>query len=208
MTKSRTGLVSKRALDIAVSVVGLIVTAPVQVVLAGVIAKRLGRPVFFVQPRPGKDGNVFDLVKFRTMLPVDETRGLVSDEDRMTMFGAFLRSTSLDELPTLWNVLRGDMSLVGPRPLLVRYLDRYSPRQARRHDVRPGITGLAQISGRNSLSWDDKFELDVTYVDTRSFLGDLRILVGTVAKVARREGVTEAGSVTVTEFRGSDPAAS
>jgi lipopolysaccharide/colanic/teichoic acid biosynthesis glycosyltransferase len=208
MTQSRTGLVSKRALDITVSAVGLIVTAPVQVVLAGVIAKRLGRPVFFVQPRPGKDGNVFDLVKFRTMLPVDETRGLVSDEDRMTTFGAFLRSTSLDELPTLWNVLRGDMSLVGPRPLLVRYLDRYSPRQARRHDVRPGITGLAQISGRNALSWDDKLELDVTYVDTRSFLGDLRILVGTVAKVARREGVTEAGSVTVTEFRGSDPAAS
>jgi lipopolysaccharide/colanic/teichoic acid biosynthesis glycosyltransferase len=208
MTASPSGLALKRALDITVSAIGLIVTAPIQVVLAGVIAKRLGRPVFFVQPRPGKDGNVFPLVKFRTMLPVDETRGLVSDEDRMTSFGAFLRSTSLDEVPTLWNVLRGDMSLVGPRPLLVRYLDRYSPRQARRHDVRPGITGLAQINGRNSLSWDDKLELDVTYVDTRSFLGDLRILVGTVAKVVRRDGVTEEGSVTVTEFRGSDPAAS
>jgi lipopolysaccharide/colanic/teichoic acid biosynthesis glycosyltransferase len=203
MTESSTGLVGKRALDITVSAVGLIVTAPVQVVLAGVIAKRLGRPVFFVQPRPGRDGNVFDLVKFRTMLPVDETRGLVSDEDRMTTFGAFLRSTSLDELPTLWNVLRGDMSLVGPRPLLVRYLDRYSPRQARRHEVRPGITGLAQINGRNAISWDDKLELDVRYVETRSFVGDLRILLGTIARVVRRDGVTADGQVTTAEFLGS-----
>jgi lipopolysaccharide/colanic/teichoic acid biosynthesis glycosyltransferase len=203
MTTSRTGLASKRALDVTVSAVGLIVTAPVQLVLAGVVAKRLGRPVFFVQPRPGKDGKVFDLVKFRTMLPVDETRGLVSDEDRMTTFGAFLRSTSLDELPTFWNVLRGDMSLVGPRPLLVRYLDRYSPRQARRHEVRPGVTGLAQISGRNAISWDDKLELDVRYVETRSFVGDLRILVRTIARVARRDGVTADGQVTTAEFLGS-----
>jgi lipopolysaccharide/colanic/teichoic acid biosynthesis glycosyltransferase len=203
MTTSRTGLASKRALDVTVSAVGLIVTAPVQLVLAGVVAKRLGRPVFFVQPRPGKDGKVFDLVKFRTMLPVDETRGLVSDEDRMTTFGAFLRSTSLDELPTFWNVVRGDMSLVGPRPLLVRYLDRYSPRQARRHEVRPGVTGLAQISGRNAISWDDKLELDVRYVETRSFVGDLRILVRTIARVARRDGVTADGQVTTAEFLGS-----
>jgi lipopolysaccharide/colanic/teichoic acid biosynthesis glycosyltransferase len=203
MTASRTGLASKRALDVTVSAVGLIVTAPVQLVLAGVVAKRIGRPVFFVQPRPGKDGKVFDLVKFRTMLPIDETRGLVSDEDRMTAFGALLRSTSLDELPTLWNVLRGDMSLVGPRPLLVRYLDRYSPRQARRHEVRPGVTGLAQISGRNAISWDDKLELDVRYVETRSFVGDLRILVRTIARVVRRDGVTADGQVTTAEFLGS-----
>jgi lipopolysaccharide/colanic/teichoic acid biosynthesis glycosyltransferase len=203
MTTSRTGLASKRALDVTVSAVGLIVTAPVQLVLAGVVAKRLGRPVFFVQPRPGRDGKVFDLVKFRTMLPVDETRGLVSDEDRMTTFGAFLRSTSLDELPTFWNVVRGDMSLVGPRPLLVRYLDRYSPRQARRHEVRPGVTGLAQISGRNAISWDDKLELDVRYVETRSVVGDPCILVRTIARVVRRDGVTADGQVTTAEFLGS-----
>jgi len=195
--------IAKRALDVAVACVGLIVTAPVQLVLAAVIARRLGRPVLFVQARPGKDAQVFDLVKFRTMLPVDEARGLVTDEDRMTAFGATLRSTSLDELPTLWNVLRGDMSLVGPRPLLVRYLDRYSPRQARRHDVRPGVTGLAQISGRNAISWADKLELDVRYVETRSFVGDLRIMARTAIKVARRQDITEAGSATVSEFRGS-----
>ncbi|MBF4578666.1 sugar transferase [Frigoribacterium sp. VKM Ac-2530] len=200
---SCSGLASKRALDMTVSAVGLIVTVPVQVVLAGVIAKRLGRPVLFVQPRPGKDGKVFHLVKFRTMLPVDEARGLVSDEDRLTPFGALLRSTSLDELPTLWNVLRGDMSLVGPRPLLVRYLDRYSDRQARRHDVRPGVTGLAQINGRNAISWEDKLEMDVLYVETRSFRGDLGILVRTVARVVRRDGVTADGSATTAEFRGS-----
>jgi lipopolysaccharide/colanic/teichoic acid biosynthesis glycosyltransferase len=195
--------IAKRALDVAVAGVGLIVTAPVQLVLVVVIARRLGRPVLFVQARPGKDAQVFDLVKFRTMLPVDEARGLVTDEDRMTAFGATLRSTSLDELPTLWNVLRGDMSLVGPRPLLVRYLDRYSPRQARRHDVRPGVTGLAQINGRNAISWADKLELDVRYVETRSFVGDLRILLSTVRKVFRREGITDSTSVTSAEFVGN-----
>ncbi|VXB26964.1 sugar transferase [Frigoribacterium sp. 9N] len=195
--------IAKRALDVAVAGVGLLVTAPVQLVLAAVIARRLGRPVLFVQARPGKGAKVFHLVKFRTMLPVDESRGLVTDEDRMTAFGATLRSTSLDELPTLWNVLRGDMSLVGPRPLLVRYLDRYSPRQAHRHDVRPGVTGLAQISGRNAISWDAKLELDVQYVQTKSFVGDLRILALTAIKVVRRQDITEAGSATVSEFHGS-----
>jgi len=195
--------IAKRALDVAVAGVGLLVTAPVQLVLAAVIARRLGRPVLFVQARPGKGAKVFHLVKFRTMLPVDESRGLVTDEDRMTAFGATLRSTSLDELPTLWNVLRGDMSLVGPRPLLVRYLERYSPRQARRHDVRPGVTGLAQINGRNAISWADKLELDVRYVETRSFIGDLRILLSTVRKVFRREGITDSTSVTVAEFVGN-----
>lgn len=193
----------KRALDIVVAGVGLALTAPAQLVLAVIIAGRLGRPVFFVQPRPGKNGVIFNLVKFRTMLPLDEARGLVTDEDRLTPFGAVLRSTSLDELPTLWNVLRGDMSLVGPRPLLVHYLDRYSPRQARRHDVRPGVTGLAQIRGRNAITWEDKLELDVRYVETRSFMGDLSILVKTIAKVIRRDGVTAEGSVTTTEFLGT-----
>lgn len=196
--------IAKRTFDIGVSAVGLVLTAPVQLVLALVIAKRLGRPILFVQSRPGKDGRVFDLVKFRSMLPVDEARGLLTDEDRMTAFGSVLRSTSLDELPTLWNVLRGDMSLVGPRPLLVRYLGRYSPRQARRHELRPGVTGLAQISGRNNISWDDKLELDVQYVETRTFVGDLKILASTIGRVLRRDGVNQDGSVTVTEFGGSE----
>jgi len=193
----------KRGLDVVVAAAGLVVTAPLQLVVAGLVARKLGRPVFFVQPRPGKDAVVFDLVKFRTMLPADEARGLVTDEDRMTRFGALLRSTSLDELPTLWNVLRGDMSLVGPRPLLVRYLDRYSPRQARRHEVRPGVTGLAQVSGRNAISWDDKLELDVRYVETRSLRGDLAILLATVRRVVARDGVTAVGSVTTAEFLGA-----
>jgi len=193
----------KRTFDVIVAGVGLVFTSPLQLALVGVVARKLGRPVFFVQPRPGKDGQVFDLVKFRTMLPVDEARGLVTDDDRMTRFGALLRSTSLDELPTLWNVVRGDMSLVGPRPLLVRYLDRYSPRQARRHEVRPGVTGLAQINGRNAISWEDKLELDVRYVETRTFVGDLRIIFSTVSRVLTRSGITADGSVAAHEFFGS-----
>ena len=193
----------KRGLDVVVAAAGLVVTAPLQLVVAGLVARKLGRPVFFVQPRPGKDAVVFDLVKFRTMLPVDEARGLVTDEDRMTRFGALLRSTSLDELPTLWNVLRGDMSLVGPRPLLVRYLGRYSTRQARRHEVRPGVTGLAQVNGRNAISWDEKLELDVRYVETRSLLVDAKIMAATFLRVLRRDGVTAEGSVTTVEFTGT-----
>jgi len=193
----------KRGLDVVVAAAGLVVTAPLQLVVAGLVARKLGRPVFFVQPRPGKDAVVFDLVKFRTMLPVDDARGLVTDEDRMTRFGALLRSTSLDELPTLWNVLRGDMSLVGPRPLLVRYLGRYSTRQARRHEVRPGVTGLAQVNGRNAISWDEKLELDVRYVETRSLLVDAKIMAATFLRVLRRDGVTAEGSVTTVEFTGT-----
>jgi len=193
----------KRVVDLSVATMGLVLTAPVQLVVAGLVARTLGRPVFFVQPRPGKDGVVFNLAKFRTMLPVDEHRGLLTDEDRMTRFGALLRATSLDELPTLWNVLRGDMSLVGPRPLLVRYLDRYSPRQARRHEVRPGVTGLAQVNGRNAISWEEKLELDVRYVETWSLLGDLRIIAATASRVIRRDGVTAEGSVTTAEFVGA-----
>lgn len=203
MTSWRMDAGVKRTFDAVVAGVVLVATAPLQIVLIGVVARKLGRPVFFVQPRPGKDGKVFDLIKFRTMLPVDEARGLLTDGERMTQFGAFLRSTSLDELPTLWNVVRGDMSLVGPRPLLVRYLDRYSSRQARRHEVRPGVTGLAQINGRNAISWEDKLELDVRYVETRTFVGDLRIIFSTVSRVLTRSGITADGSVAAHEFIGS-----
>lgn len=198
--------VGKRLFDLTVASVALAVTAPLQVGVAVLVARRLGRPVLFAQQRPGRDGRIFVLRKFRSMLPVDESRGQVTDEQRMTTFGALLRSTSLDELPTLWNVVRGDMSLVGPRPLLVQYLDRYSPRQARRHEVRPGVTGLAQVSGRNAISWEDKLELDVRYVETRSFVGDLRILAATVGRVLKRDGVTADGSVTTAEFTGQGTA--
>ena len=195
--------VVKRGLDVTVSAVGLVVSAPVQVVTAGVVLVAHGRPVLFRQPRPGKDGVVFELVKFRTMRHPDATH--VTDADRLTSVGRFLRSTSLDELPTLWNVLKGDMSLIGPRPLLVEYLPRYSPQQARRHEVRPGVTGLAQVSGRNGLSWDDKFALDVEYVEQRSLVLDLTILVRTVRSVLRRQGINGEGEATMSVFMGSKP---
>lgn len=192
--------VTKRILDAGVAGVGLVVTAPLQAAVALAVLKEHGRPVLFRQPRPGKDGRVFELVKFRTMLLPDAQR--VSDADRLTSLGALLRATSLDELPTLWNVLKGDMSLVGPRPLLVQYLERYSPEQARRHEVRPGITGLAQVRGRNNLDWDEKFALDVEYVDNRSLGLDLRILWETVAVVLLRRGISADGHATMAEFRG------
>lgn len=194
----------KRCVDVAVGGVSYVISLPVQAVLAVLVKKKLGSPVLFRQQRPGKDGEIFELVKFRTMLDVDEAKGLVSDEQRMTRFGALLRSTSLDELPTLWNVVKGDMSLVGPRPLLVRYLDRYTPEQARRHEVRPGITGLAQVSGRNALAWEDKFAKDVEYVDSRSFLLDVKIVVATVGKVFKRDGIAADGEVTMSEFMGGE----
>ena len=193
--------VTKRILDAGVAGVGLVVTAPLQAAVALAVLKEHGRPVLFRQPRPGKDGRVFTLVKFRTMLLPDAKR--VSDADRLTGLGRFLRATSLDELPTLWNVLRGEMSLVGPRPLLVQYLERYSPEQARRHEVRPGVTGLAQVRGRNGLSWEEKLALDVEYVDRRSLRLDLRILLLTVRQVVRRDGITAPGHVTTAEFMGS-----
>lgn len=195
--------VVKRGLDVTVSAVGLVVSAPVQLVTAGVVLAAHGRPVLFRQPRPGKDGVVFELVKFRTMRHPDATH--VTDADRLTSVGRFLRSTSLDELPTLWNVLKGDMSLIGPRPLLVEYLPRYSPQQARRHEVRPGVTGLAQVSGRNGLSWEDKFALDVEYVEQRSLVLDLTILVRTVRSVLRRQGINGEGEATMSVFMGSKP---
>lgn len=191
----------KRAMDIGVSAVGLVVSAPIQLLTAALVLAAHGRPVLFRQPRPGKDGVVFELVKFRTMLQPDEKHA--TNASRITKVGAFLRSTSLDELPTLWNVLKGDMSLVGPRPLLVDYLPLYSPEQGRRHEVRPGITGLAQVSGRNLLSWEEKFELDIDYVDTRSMPSDLRILWLTMLKVLKQEGISPENVPTPAPFRGS-----
>lgn len=190
----------KRAIDLGLSAVALVVSAPVQAAVAVTVLVAHGRPVYFRQPRPGRDGLVFELVKFRTMRDPDDQR--LDDADRLTPVGRFLRSTSLDELPTLWNVLRGDMSLVGPRPLLVAYLDRYTPEQARRHEVRPGVTGLAQVSGRNALAWQDRFALDVDYVDQRSLALDLSILWRTAGAVLRQRGITGAGEATMSEFVG------
>ncbi|MEA3550224.1 sugar transferase [Pseudarthrobacter sp. C1] len=192
----------KRATDIAVAGSGLVVLSPLLAGIAVAVAAKMGRPILFVQERPGRHGRIFKLMKFRTMADPDPGKDLVSDEQRLTNFGRLLRSTSLDELPTLINVLKGDMSLVGPRPLLIRYLGRYSPVQARRHEVRPGITGLAQIHGRNALSWEEKFTFDVEYVDNRSPLLDCRILWRTLVVVFRKDGISAAQHVTMPEFRG------
>lgn len=195
----------KRLFDIMASAIGLLLLSPVIAVIAFQIRRKLGSPVLFRQTRPGKDGKPFEMIKFRTMLDaVDEEGNPLPDAQRMTPFGAFLRSTSLDELPELWNVLKGDMSLVGPRPLLMEYLPLYSPEQFRRHEVRPGITGWAQVNGRNAISWEEKFKLDVWYVDNRSFWLDLKILYLTVKKVVVREGISGEGEVTMSKFTGSD----
>lgn len=193
----------KRGFDIAVAVVLLVLTSPIQLATALAIRIRLGSPVLFRHTRPGLHGEPFELVKFRSMANVDPARGLVDDASRMTPFGCRLRASSLDELPSLWNVVTGDLSLVGPRPLMMSYLSRYSPEQARRHDVRPGITGLAQISGRNALSWEEKFRLDVHYVDHHGFVGDLLILLGTVRSVLARDGISEDGQTTSSTFMGT-----
>jgi sugar transferase EpsL len=197
----------KRLLDVGVAGAGLVVLSPVLLVIALAVRVRMGSPVLFRQTRPGRGGRRFELLKFRTMTDRRGPDGqLLPDGERLTWVGRVLRKTSLDELPELVNVLRGDMSLVGPRPLLVEYLDLYSPRQARRHDVRPGLTGLAQVAGRNLVDWDERFELDVTYVETRSLALDLRIIGQTVASVLRREGISGAGEATMAPFRGSEPA--
>ncbi|WP_200210534.1 sugar transferase [Micromonospora coerulea] len=193
----------KRLVDVVGAAVLLILALPALLVVAGLVAAGLGRPVLFRQARAGRYGRPFELVKFRTMHPPDPRRGRTADGDRLTRLGRWLRATSLDELPTLWNVLCGDMSLVGPRPLLCDYLDRYSPTQSRRHEVRPGITGLAQVRGRNALGWEEKFEHDVWYVDHRSLRLDLTILAETARTVLRREGITAEGAATAPEFRGS-----
>ena len=198
-------MVVKRVFDLVVATVASIVLSPVLAVLAALVRHKLGRPVLFTQQRPGLHGRPFALVKFRTMTDDRDEQGeLLPDEERLPPFGRFLRSTSLDELPELWNVIRGDMSLVGPRPLLMAYLDRYSPRQARRHEVRPGITGWGQVNGRNAPSWQERLEMDVWYVEHRSFWLDLKILLMTVVAVVRRDGVTADGHVTVPYFPGND----
>jgi lipopolysaccharide/colanic/teichoic acid biosynthesis glycosyltransferase len=195
--------VVQRTFDITVAAVMLVLTSPLMLTVAVLVAWRLGRPVFFRQERPGLHGRTFTMVKFRTMRDVDPARGLITDADRMTRLGRILRATSVDELPTFINILKGDMSLVGPRPLLVRYLDRYTPTQARRHLVRPGLTGLAQVRGRNALSWEEKFELDVWYVDHRTLTLNVRIMVETFLTVLRRDGISAAGEATMPEFMGT-----
>jgi lipopolysaccharide/colanic/teichoic acid biosynthesis glycosyltransferase len=195
----------KRPTDILLSALGLLALAPVMAAVAAAVAVALGRPVFFRQQRPGLHGKPFRLIKFRTMLDaVDSDGNPLDDAQRLTRFGRFLRASSLDELPELWNVLKGDMSLVGPRPLLMQYLPLYTPEQARRHDVRPGLTGWSQVNGRNALGWPDKLALDVWYVDNRSFRLDLKILLMTVAKVLSRAGIAAEGSETMPEFLGND----
>ncbi len=193
----------KRVLDLVVAIVALIITLPVQLVVAALVAIALGRPVLFLHPRPGKDGKIFTLIKFRTMLAEDGPHGRLTDDERLPRFGRWLRATSLDELPTLLNVIKGDMSIVGPRPLHVRYLERYSAEQARRHEVRPGVTGLAQINGRNAIDWQKRLALDVDYVDRRSAALDFVIVLRTIGLVLRREGITDGGSATKEEFRGN-----
>lgn len=197
-------MVAKRLIDIVIAGLGLLLLSPVFLaIMIAILVERRG-PVFFRQRRPGLHGRPFTLVKFRSMTDQREAAGaLLPDSARLTRLGHWLRSTSLDELPELWNVLLGAMSLVGPRPLLMQYLDRYSPEQARRHDVRPGLTGYAQIKGRNSLSWDDKLALDIWYVDHRSLALDLRIIAATMLQVIRREGISAPGEATMGEFMGS-----
>ncbi len=194
----------KRAIDFTAAALGLIIISPILLLLAFLIRASLGAPILFRQTRPGLHARPFTILKFRTMRDARDVNGNpLPDAERLPALGRFLRSTSLDELPELWNVLRGDMSLVGPRPLLMEYLPLYSVEQARRHDVRPGITGWAQVNGRNALGWNDRFELDAEYVDRMSFALDVRILLLTVLKVFRREGINQQGSATMEKFRGN-----
>ena len=194
----------KRIVDIFAASVALVLLSPIIVIVAILVNKKLGSPIFFQQVRPGLGGKPFKMVKFRTMLDAVDSQGNpLPDEVRLTDFGKFLRSTSLDELPELWNVLKGDMSLVGPRPLLMEYLPLYSADQARRHEVRPGVTGWAQINGRNAISWEQKFELDTWYVDNQSLWLDIKILFLTVWKVVHRDGISAAGEATMSRFMGA-----
>ncbi|MCB1660282.1 MAG: sugar transferase [Pseudomonadales bacterium] len=196
--------VAKRLLDIAASSIGLILLAPIFLGTAYLVRKKLGSPILFKQVRPGLHGQPFQMMKFRTMTDAKDAQGnLLPDAERLTSFGKFLRSSSLDELPELINVLKGDMSLVGPRPLLMEYLPLYSPEQARRHEAKPGITGWAQINGRNAISWEQKFALDVWYVDNQSLWLDIKILLLTIKKVIIKEGINQDGEATMTKFTGN-----
>lgn len=195
----------KRCLDFVLSLIALLILSPVLLIVAILVRCKLGSPIIFKQQRPGLHEKIFCMYKFRTMTDAkDEQGNLLPDEVRLTKFGKALRSTSLDELPELFNILKGDMAIVGPRPLLVQYLPRYNERQHRRHDVRPGFTGLAQVNGRNSISWQEKFEWDVRYVENVSFLMDLRIIAKTVKVVLKRDGISSETSATMEEFRGND----
>lgn len=205
MTLRMLGLAIKRIIDVLVSALGLLAISPILALLGLLVYAAHGWPIFFVQDRPGLHGRIFRMVKFRTMTNARNANGqLLPDKDRLTRLGQFLRSTSMDELPELWNVLKGDMSLVGPRPLLVRYLQRYTPEQARRHTMRPGITGLAQVRGRNALTWPQKFALDLQYIDGWRLGLDLQILWETVAVVLAGSDVSADGAATMPEFMGAD----
>ncbi|MPQ42270.1 sugar transferase [Clostridium tarantellae] len=196
-------LIIKRIMDIVLSLSGLILLSPIILFVAILVRIKLGSPIFFTQERVGKNNKVFKMIKFRSMKDGRDKKGnLLPDKERLTNFGKKLRSSSLDEIPELINILKGDMSLVGPRPLLVEYLELYSERQLKRHDVTPGLTGFAQINGRNSISWHDKFELDVEYVEKWSFILDLKILFLTVYKVFKKEGINQEGNVTIEKFNG------
>ena len=195
----------KRVFDLIVSLLALLILLPVITITAILVRVKLGSPILFTQDRPGLHGKAFKMMKFRTMLDAVDKNGVqLPDDQRMTAFGSFLRSASLDELPGLFNVIKGDMSLVGPRPLLVQYLPLYNEEQSRRHNVRPGITGWAQVNGRKAISWEDKFNFDVWYVDNQSFWLDIKILLLTVKKVFVREGISADGHVTIEPFKGSD----
>ena len=194
----------KRILDIILSFLALVILSPLLILTAFLIRIKLGEPVFFKQLRPGKNEKIFGILKFRTMTDAkDENGNLLPDEIRLTRFGQFLRSTSIDELPELWNILNGDMSIVGPRPLLVQYLERYNEEQKHRHDVKPGLTGLAQVNGRNGITWEEKFHYDLEYVKNITFYGDCKIIFQTVMKVFGREGISSTTSVTMEEFKGN-----
>jgi len=193
--------ITKKTLDVVLSIFGMIIVSPLLLLLALIISVEMGRPILFIQNRPGLNGKPFVLYKLRTMkIAWNRYGSLLPDKERLTRIGSFMRSTSLDELPELLNVLIGDMSIVGPRPLLKQYLDRYTPEQARRHEVKPGLTGWAQVNGRNAINWDEKFRLDVWYVDHQSILLDLRIIWMTVLKVLKREGINQKGQATMQEF--------
>lgn len=193
----------KRMLDFILSLIALIVLSPLMIIIGILVRIKLGRPVIFKQKRPGKDEKIFTLYKFRTMTDEkDEQGNLLADEKRLTKFGKFLRSTSLDELPELWNILKGEMAIVGPRPLLVEYLPLYNEEQKHRHDIKPGLTGLAQITGRNAIQWEEKFKEDIEYVNNITFIQDTKIILKTFIKVFKKDGINQEGNATIRKFEG------